>query len=148
MSAPALTSDLTMVNAVWSAHKTNGGLLENADVKHHLCALTANAQSTVQQMKDGTQLNVFALKDFSESMALALHAHLELSTTPQLDHVKIFVGPMKLSMAPNVFADKISTELAQPALNARPEQASLPQRELASLAASTKSSRILSVFVG
>ena len=148
MSAPALTSDLKMANVAWSVHKTNGGLLENADAEHHLCESTADAQSTVQPMSDGTQLNAFVWKDFSESMALALHAHLELSTTPQLDHVKTFVGPMKLSMAPNVFADKISTELARLALNARPEQASLLQRELASLAASTKSSRILSVFVG
>jgi hypothetical protein len=137
-----------MANAVWCVHKMNGGLLENADAEHHLCELTANAQSTVQPMSDGTQSNALVWKDFSESMVLALHVQLELSTTPQLDHVKTFVGPMKLSMVPNVFADKISTELAQPAHNARPEQASLPQLELASLAASTKSSQILSVFVG
>ena len=147
MSAPALTLGLKMANVVWSVHKTNGGLLENANAEHHLCELTANAQSTVQPMSDGTQSNAFVWKDSSESMAFALHAHLELSTTPQLDHVKTFVGPMKLSMAPNVFADKISTELARLALNARPEQALSPQLELASLAASTKSSQILSVFV-
>lgn len=107
----------------------------------------ANAQSTVQPMSDGTQSNAFVWKDSSESMALALHAQLELSTTPQLDHVKTFVGPMKLSMALNAFADKISTELARLALNARPKPATLPQLQLASLAASTKSSQILSVFV-
>ncbi len=99
-------------------------------------------------MKDGTQLNVFALKDFSESMALALHAQLELSTTPQLDHAKTSAAPMKLSMAPNVFADKISTESAQLVLNALPEPATLPQLELASLVAKTKFNQTLSVFVG
>ncbi len=147
MSAPALTLDLRMADAVWSVHKMNGGLLENADAEHHLCESTADAQSTVQPMSDGTQSNAFVWKDSSGSMVLALHAHLELSTTQQLDHVKTFVGPMKLSMAPNVFADKISTELVQPALNAPPEQASLPQLELALLAASTKSSQIPSAFV-
>lgn len=95
----------------------NGGQLENASVKHHLCELTENAQLTAQSMKDGIRLSALVWMDFSESMVLALHVLLACFTTALRKPVKTYVASIKSSTELNVFANKIFTESTQYALN-------------------------------
>ena len=66
MYVQASTLGLKVDNVVLFALRMNGGSADSAHAEGLLSELMENVQQTVHLTRDGMELNVYAVKDFSE----------------------------------------------------------------------------------